>query len=157
MSGAKRAYDILRGYVSREWERIQGVERDLAENELEEALRNPMKAELPNFERTHNSPNPRTAEPPNRFEETEELIEELAVDRVSVARRYMGVSETAKFDAVRKAFERLSTRSDPANFPEGSMEQERATEIRKRVYWAYHVLAEHFDATERRFRSLELE
>ena len=38
MSSARRAYDLLRGYIAHEWERIQGVEEDFAEAELNEAI-----------------------------------------------------------------------------------------------------------------------
>ncbi len=34
MSMGKRAYNILRGYVSTEWDRIKDLERDLATREL---------------------------------------------------------------------------------------------------------------------------
>jgi hypothetical protein len=57
---------------------------------------------------------------------------------------------------VRKAFARFNKRSDPANFPAGSAEATQATEIQKRVHWAFGVLTENMDATEKRFKSLEI-
>jgi hypothetical protein len=133
MSGPKRAYNLLRGYVGREWERIQGVERHYAERELEEALEQP--APIP-----------------------ERRIEEVRIeDRNEHARRLLGVPQDASYAEVRRAFERLNRRSDPENFPEKSPERAQAAEIQKRVNWAYRILSENVDPTERRFRNLEIE
>lgn len=139
MSDAKRAYNIVRGFVSREWDRIKEVERNLAQNELEEALREPAPAKKPAPRRTV----------------SEELDHE--VDRVGIARKMLGVDEKASFQAIRRAFEKLNKRSDPKNFPDGTGEQLQAEQIQKRAYWAYNVLTEHFDAIEKRFKSLEIE
>ena len=38
MSTARRAYDLLRGYVHQEWERIQGLEHSDALEELDRAI-----------------------------------------------------------------------------------------------------------------------
>ena len=139
MSEAKRAYNIVRGFVSREWDRIKEVERNLAEDELEEALKEPRPAKAP----------------PVKHSVSEALDHE--VDRVGIARKMLGVTEKASFETIRKAFEKLNRRSDPKNFPGGSDEQIQAEQIQKRAYWAYNVLTEHFDAIEKRFKSLEIE
>jgi hypothetical protein len=137
MSGARRAYNIVRGYVMREWERIQGVERDLAESELlksswDEAANEPSRSAMePAYERSRNPK--------------------------EVARRFLGVAEDADFATIRQAFDKLNKRSDPKNFPNGSREQEQAAEIQKRVHWAYATLTEDLDPTQKRFRSLELD
>lgn len=134
MSTARRAYDILRGYIGQEWERIQGVEESSARHELAEAMQKPATAQ---------------ASPDTTAPVTNE-------DRETYARRLLGVSASASFDEIRKQFERLNRRSDPTNFPAGSAEANQAAEIQKRVHWAYGFLTEHMDTTEKRFRSLEI-
>lgn len=129
MSMGRRAYDILRGYVGREWERIQGVEEDAAWKELQTERAKSTKEDLP--------PIP-------------------VANREAHARSLLGVGPTAGFGEVRKAFERLNKRSDPTNFPAGSPEATQAAEIQKRVHWAFGVLTENMDATEKRFKSLEI-
>lgn len=131
MSMGRRAYDILRGYVGREWERIQGVEEKAAWQELE----------TPSDKREASS----TDLPPVP-----------SLNREAHARTLLGVGPSASFTEVRKAFERLNKRSDPANFPSGSAEATQAAEIQKRVHWAFGVLTENMDATEKRFKSLEI-
>lgn len=136
MSTTRRAYDILRGYIGREWERIQTVEESSARTELNEALKTPASTSAP------------AAASNNEATSTE--------DKESYARRLLGVTASASFDEIRKQFERLNRRSDPANFPPGSAEADQAAEIQKRVHWAYGYLTEHMDTTEKRFRSLEI-
>lgn len=144
MSGAKRAYDILRGYVNTEWERIKGVERDLAERELWGTKSVPQSIYNPPSEAKEASPGDAQAAPAPH-------------DPKAYARRLLGVSEQSTFSDIRKAFTRLNKRSDPANFPAGSAEAKQAAEIQKKVAWAYNALTEDMDSTERRFGSLELE
>lgn len=135
MSTGRRAYDILRGYVNREWDRIKGVDFDPAERELQEALDNPM---------------PRPTQP------TAEPAEVATMDRQLLASKILGVPINAPFADIQKAFDRLNKRSDASNFPSGSPEVAQAIEIQRRVQWAYGVLTEGMDLTEKRFRSLEI-
>lgn len=137
MSTARRAYDILRGYIGQEWERIQGVEESSARAELHEAMGKPARREVAEDTPSESIPVP-----------TE--------DRGAYARSLLGVGPNATFDEIRKQFERLNRRSDPANFPPGSAEATKAAEIQKRVHWAYGFLTDHIDNTEKRFRSLEI-
>jgi hypothetical protein len=139
MSVPKRAYDLLRGYIGREYERIQGVDFDGATKELKEAFQNPMKpGEIP---------------PPPPA--TRQVI--TPVDRRARACAVLGVPKDADFGAIRLAYERLNRRSDPANFPAGSPECQQAGAIQRRVQDAYRSLADEADATEVRFKSLEIE
>lgn len=131
MSMGRRAYDILRGYVGREWERIMNVEEEVARKELE-------------------------TPPPRPSAATKAVAEVPPADREAHARMVLGVTPSASFSEVRKAFERLNKRSDPANFPPASAEATQAAEIQKRVHWAFDVLTEGMDATEKRFKSLEI-
>ena len=138
MSVPRRAYDLLRGYIGREYERIQSVDFDGAAKELKEAFQNPMKPG-----ETPPPPVKVRAAPP--------------VDRRAQALAVLGVPNDADFGAIRTAYERLNRRSDPANFPRGSQEATQAGEIQGRVQAAYRILADQADATEVRFKSLEIE
>ncbi|MCC7230706.1 MAG: hypothetical protein IT203_09965 [Fimbriimonadaceae bacterium] len=135
MSVGRRAYDLMRGYVNREWDRIKGVEFESAERELQEAL------ELPRQEERS------VSLPPD---------ETILLDRQLRASKILGVPVNAPFADIQKAFDRLKKRSDGSNFPSGSPEAAQAIEIQRRVQWAYGVLTEGMDVTERRFRSLEI-
>ena len=135
MSLGKRAYNLLRGYVSTEWERMRGIEMDLAEKELRNTSRIP-DAPLA----TPDSYSPAVPQ-----------------DERAYARRLLGVSEDCSFGDLRKAFARLNKRSDPANFPANSAESQKAADIQRKVNWAYGVLADGMDETEKRFRTLELD
>lgn len=140
MSSARRAYDLLRGYVQREWDRIQGIEWDRAQDELKG----------PNQVGSASQPIGSSTPP-------EGIDSPLAEDPNQLACRILGVAPGAPFEIVHKAFERLNRRSDPRNFPEGSEEQIQAITIQRRVQWAYKLLTENVPITEKRFRSLEIE
>jgi hypothetical protein len=134
MSVGKRAYDMLRGYVNQEWERIQGVDLDQAKRELDAAMDMPR----PIGEKSSTPPAP-------------------PMDPKERARQILGVNSDADFTAIRQAFEKLNTRSDPTKFPESSTERSQASDIQKRVCWAYDQLTDGMDATEVRFKSLEID
>lgn len=137
MSTGRRAYDLLRGYVNQEWERIRGLEVWDALKELDSPVSG-KKAEA--------------AEEGATLTSTSKIE-----DPKAAARRILGVSETASFEEIRKAFEKLNKRSDPTNFPKGSEEQIQAISLQKRVNWAYHQLTDGVDIIEKRFKSLEIE
>lgn len=126
----------MRGYVNREWDRIQGLERSDALQELEDSL----DPSSPDYKMP---PTPTVEVPPE--------------DARTHARRVLGVSETADFETIRQAFDKLMKRSDPARFPADSAESRQASDIQTRVSWAYGVLTEGVDETEKRFRSLEID
>ena len=148
MSIGRRAYDLLRGYVGTEWERIRDVERDWAEKEL----RTPPPASSVVLQ----TPNTPTLEGSSPVPSTPFPMMAHA-DRRERARRILGLPDVCAFEDIRKCFARLNKRSDPANFPAGSPEEVKAIEIHRKVNWAYAVLTEDMDRTERRFRTLELE
>jgi len=142
MGEAKRVYDLLRGYVYREYDRIRGVELDEAERELNDVMKG-----TPPPPRTSS-----TSSPPAPSSQGEPLA-----SREERARRILGVTPDSNFDDIRRAFERLSKRGDPTRFPLNSEEREHAASIQKSVQWAYGVLTANIDANEKRFRSLEIE
>lgn len=139
MSSGRRAYNVLRGYINREWDRIQGVDQDSAWRELNDMVGG-KNAETAAREEVISSATPQAT----------------PQDRETHARQLLGVGADASFDEIRKTFERLSKRSDPKNFPDGSEEAKQAAEIQKKVNWAFLVLTERMDATEKRFKSLEI-
>ena len=145
MSAGRRAYDLLRGYVNTEWDRIHKVEDDdPAARELAESLQQPS----PRIHSTSVKPEPglSTQGPAQTPEE-----------KCDLARRILGLEGEVGFSEVRHAYERINRRADPANFPENSPEAKQAAQIQRRVQWAYAVLSETFDCTEKRFQSLEIE
>jgi len=148
MSMGKRAYNILRGYVSTEWDRIKDLERDLATKELHTRPTppsSPTETPLPPTLSGPPLPAPTTSTPAPKYEPK------------AHARKLLGVSEDCSFDDLRKAYTRLNKRSDPSNFPAGSEEARKAADIQKNVNWAYNLLTATDDSTEKRFRSLELD
>lgn len=133
MSEFRRAYDMLRGYVNHEWDRIRSIDLDRAWDEL----RTPAKGD-------------------QGEEETEETIV-IKVDAKQAACEILGVTADASYDEIKKAFERLNKRSNPANFPAGSEEAGNAAKIQVRVNWAYRTLTAEQSDTEKRFKSLEID
>lgn len=141
MSVGRRAYDLLRGYIGREWDRIQGLERWQAEEEMRAALDTAASSESP------------SASPP----ESTTSNAATSVTPKERACQILGVPADCEYQQVYRVYKRLRTRSDPANFPSGSAEAAKAEEIRRQIEWAYKVLSENVDVTEKRFRSLEIE
>jgi hypothetical protein len=137
-----RAYDLLRGYINREYDRIRGVDFDDAERELNESLQG--------F-----TPTKKTPPPPPTSKPAEE--EPPLAPKEERARKILGLSPDCTFDDTRKAFEKLNKRGDPSRFPDGSVEREHAAAIQKSVQWAYGVLTANVDSIEKRFKSLEIE
>jgi DnaJ-domain-containing protein 1 len=136
MGNGRRAYDLLRGYVNQEWERIRGVDDKDALTELNESV----------------------SITSTRVERSVTIQQEIiAVNPPDWARRILGVSPTADFTEIRQAFEKLNTRSDPSKFPAGSAEAQQASEIQLRVQQAYAILTDAIDSTEKRFKSLEID
>jgi hypothetical protein len=139
MSGPRRTYDVLRGYVNREWERIQGVD------DMSDAVR-----ELDDL-------TPAARRPASAVDESGGRIRSTTMSQEEIARQVLGVPPGASFAEIRASFDRIVKRTDPANFPAGSQEASQATEIHRRVHRAYTILTEEMDATEKRFRTLEIE
>lgn len=136
MSTARRAYDLLRGYVNHEWERLRDIDVSQEERELYAELDSPLAQPI-----SQDAP----ATPTTTVEPKEQ------------ARRILGVVDNAPFTDIKQAYDRLRQRSDPKNFPENSAESRQAAIILQRVQWAYGVLTEGMDPTEKRFGSLEIE
>ncbi|MDI9641180.1 hypothetical protein QPK87_05845 [Kamptonema cortianum] len=138
MNEAKRAYNILRGYVNREWERIKGLEIMDAWKELDAPAGSSSKSGGGSTERP------------------ETPVEKIDT-HVDMARKILNVKEDASFPEIRQAFESISRRTQPENFPPDSVEFQHAQELLRNATWAYHFLTKEVPASEKRFRSLEIE
>lgn len=134
MSDIKRAYNIAKGYVQREFDRIQGLEEDAALAELDEPLGGR-----------------RTSD-----EEVEVVVRRVVFD-AGMARRYLGVEDNASFEEIKGKYNELTKRSDPSRCSEGSAEHRMAIEIQRRLHLAYSLLTQEFSTTQKRFASLEVE
>lgn len=138
MSTSKRAYNLLRSYVGREWDRIKSWERQSAIEELEETT-------------------PR-AEPTSKSDEERVVVYvPEGTTHEEAARQILGVAADASFAEVRKTFERLSKRADPSRFNEGTPERRQAHDIQRKIHWAYKILSESASEAEKRFGSLEID
>lgn len=134
MSTARRAYDIVRGYVNHGWDRVSSLDPQ-AESELREALANPLP---PAASPTAPKPPPMT---------------------LDVARRLLGVAEGASVREVRKAHDDLAKAIDPARFTADEQATARAKELSSRLRMAL-VLAEanaKSDPIADRFSGLEID
>lgn len=142
MSEAKRAYDLLRGYVNREWDRVRGLELMDAWRELD----------APSVKSTESSGDTSAK---NEIYDDPTKVEDGNYE--ATARTILGVHADADFKAIRHAYEKLSRRSQPENFQDGSQEAERAQNLLRRATWAYQYLTKNVSSSEKRFKSLEIE
>jgi len=138
MSEAKRAYNILRGFVNQEWERVKGLEVMDAWKELDAPVST-----------TPDAPANSTLDTPTASMESNELE--------ATARTILNVTAKASFDEIRKAFEKINQRVQPQNFESGSEEAKHAQDLLRKSTWAYQYLTKDMSPSQRRFRSLEIE
>ena len=140
MSDAKRLYNVMRGYIGREWERLKHLERELAMNELD-------------------APSVPSPAPNNQDASVPKVVIEIPAgsDPKDAARRILGVEQEAEFVVIQRAYLRLSKRSHPSTMPGGSEEQRQAEMIYRRVQWAYQTLTADTPPIEKRFGSLEVD
>ncbi len=136
MNEARRLYDLMRGYVNQEWERLQNLERRAAIDELNDAVPPSNHAEAPK------------ADPVPAAE---------GLNPEAKARQILGVKEDADFTEIRRAYVKLNKRTAPGTFTEGTDEARHSEEIRKKVQWAYQTLTKETPDLEKRFGSLELD
>jgi hypothetical protein len=140
MSDVRRAYDLLRGYVGREWDRIKDIEWAEAAKELLLPAGDPASTTDPQAQPTETEPAPAPT-----------------TDYRTLARQILGVTPDADFATIRQAFEKLNGRTNPTLFPAGSDEAAQAAKLREKVTWAYQFLTAGTDETQKRFGSLEIE
>lgn len=144
MNEAQRAYNLLRGYVNREWDRVKGMEFMDALKELDEPLTDKQASMAEKSDGVSDSREvPLDAEQPETHE--------------AAARSILGVFADADFQTIRHAYEKISRRCQPENFPENSPEAETAQQLLRRATWAYTFLTKNVPSSEKRFKSLEIE
>ncbi len=133
MSSGRRAYDIVRGYVNHGWDRVSGVD-DQAEAELREAMEKPAPPATPS-----------TPPPPPMT--------------VEIARRLLGVEESASAHQVEKAYDDLMKAIDPGRFTADPQAAARAKELGSRLRMARELARANAksDPIADRFSGLEIE
>lgn len=134
MSIGRRAYDIARAFVGRETERISGLERHKAVQELEKV----------------------TVQSQNQTLAEGRVTVPAGSSPEEHARRILGVKEGATFDEIKSAYNKLSRRSHPENFNAGSAERTQAEALFTKVAWAYEKLTSETDSSKKRFSSIEI-
>lgn len=139
MSEFRRAYDLMRAYIGREFSRLQDLERELAEDELNRGTSG-ISTQADSV-----STSVTASVPP------------APVDPKEEARRVLGVAPDATFSEVRQAYMRLNKRSQAENFTAGSVEAKQAEMISLRVQRAYQVLSADASEVQKRFQSLEID
>jgi DnaJ-domain-containing protein 1 len=75
---------------------------------------------------------------------------------IDAAYRVLGVAPGSTFDVVKKAYDRLRTRTANDKFPAGSKELEQAKKIERRATAAYMLLVDTLNPGDDRFGRLEL-
>ena len=144
MSTTRRAYNLLRGYINREWDRIKNWEKLDALRELNETTPTQGNPQSP---QATSAPNP---------ENSVIYVPEGTTEKQAAA-HILGVEEDANFHDIRKAFEKLNKRSNSSNFDSTSEEAKQAADIQKKIHWAYRVMTKDISAAEKRFGSLEID
>lgn len=144
MSEAKRAYNLLRAYVNREFDRLKTLDVQSAWRELEGVV-------------GAQSPNPSTTTPGHPGPNQPSNPPTPEKDYTQTARQILGVEPDASFAEIRRAFEKLSRRSQPVNFEPGSPEAEHAQDLLRKATWAYNYLTKDLDPAQKRFRALEID
>lgn len=144
---SNRAYNLLRAYIGREWDRIESLPGD-ARRELDDYLNH----------RQHQSETtpdePRPAEPARAAKQSQKSEEEREIEE---AYRVLKLEPQATLADLKRSFKTLSERSLPTNFPDDSAEQKKAEAIHERVQKAYDLLLPMLDPRLRRFKSLWIE
>lgn len=132
-----RAYNLLRSYIGREWERIEKVREISARKELQEYL----DPSVQNPDASISKPPPVPAKD----------------GKVAEAYKVLGLKSGAQLKEVKQAHAKLSERSLPANFAEGSEERKKAAKIHLLVQEAYDLLLPILDPRLKRFQTLDID
>ena len=143
MSLGRRAYNLLRGYINREWDRIKSWERQDALRELEATTYKPRRPK--DVSATESEP-----------ERTVLYVAE-GTTPIEAARHVLGVEEGASFREIHHKFAKLNRRTKPMNLERGTDERRQAADIQKKIHWAYRTLTADMSDAEKRFGSLEIE
>lgn len=142
MGMGRRAYDLLRAYVGREWERIETVYERSARTELNDFL--------------DHQPTPPAFSKKNEEPEATPSAQDMGMTE-AVAMRVLNLHPNSTLADLQREYKRLSERSLPTNFPEGSEERHKAAQVHLKVQEAYDVLLPKFDVRVKRFQTLDLD
>ena len=145
MRAGRRAYNLLRGYINREWDRIKKWERQDALRELDAATYKRNRQEAVSESKAE-------AEP----ERTVLYVPE-GTTPIEAARHVLGVESGASFRDIHHKFAKLNRRTKPGNLEHGSDERRQAADIQRKIHWAYRTLTADMSDAEKRFGSLEIE
>jgi hypothetical protein len=136
MSTARRAYDVLRGYVSHGWDQLTGDEEKSANDELLQAIESP----VPNLKSQSSIQAPTEAA--------------ITLDQ---ARKLFDVPPNATSQQITEVYDALRSTADLSKFTEGTDAWQRARQVSRRLDAARNILMENIDPTVRRFERLEIE
>lgn len=156
MSLSRRVTRIARGYLDQITDRLEEIEREMdrqgkaradAQSELQEALdpTNPRR-------RPSSSPGAPPSSPTSVSASTSSPVQQEW--SLSQCYRVLGLPEGTDFALVRRTYNDLMKKCDPARFPEGSEERQKATQLRTQIDRAYKILLKHFDPSAERFGEL---
>lgn len=147
-----RAARILKSYINREWERIESLFQEEARKELDEFLtQQDFSKELPPSESTDK------LAPPFSKTETRSLYDLTWKMDIPTAYRILNLTPRSTLRELKTSYKRLSERSQPDKFPEGSEERKKAAVLHLRVQEAYELLLPVLDPRSKRFQSLDVE
>jgi len=157
MGTFERAARILKSYINREWERIETLFESDARKELEDFLeQRDVAKSLPPSEHFENPVPPMSPSEGNSSESRSLYDLNWKMD-VPTAYRILNLTSRSTLRELKTAYKRLSERSQPEKFPEGSEERKKATILHLRVQEAYELLLPVLDPRSRRFQSLDVE
>ncbi len=159
MGIARRLRRLVKGYMKSAREQLDELEAELnARRELEEYLQpggglgESLSPEVPM--RTDVTTE-LTPEAPRAGQERATSAPALPAD-LQAHYRLLGIPPSADLRQAQEAYRQLVERADPARFPEGSEERQRAERIRQRIQEAYDAVRQHLDPTSARFDRLEI-
>ena len=145
MSTGKRAYRLLKAYLSRESDRVDDVLESSAAKELKDFLKPGGTAQQkPKATTASSAPHPVEKKDSSEMDET-------------TAYRVLNLPPHCTLSELKAAYKRLSERSLPSHFPEDSEERKIAAKLHLRVQQAYDILLPKHDKRLKRFRSLEVD
>ena len=152
-----RAYNLLRAYIGREWERIENVREVSARDELNSYLQGPKPSAPPSESNTTYTSRTYPTDQSDQTAKSDHNKQDEEKQKRETAYEILGLRSTATLEDLKRAYARLSERSLPAHFPEGSDERKKAAEIHLRVQESYDILLPLLDPRLRRFQSLDIE
>lgn len=156
MGFTRRVKRIIKGYVKSARERLDDLEAELARRELDEYLEPGRSTEV-SKSASPLSHAPRTASSPRAGAPSDAMgqgdLNEMPAE-LSAHFRLLGLPTNATVKQVESVYQNLMQRADPARFPEGSAERQRAEEIRRKVQVAYEAILDHIDPTSARAKRI---